>query len=109
MPFQAEPSDTPPADPDYFPIQVGDTWDIIKGVNGGTITGTFDSVSVVDTLLDLTPTQTFQVLYTSPTLVQLRLDRFGTRLRAVQYGAGTRTRGSWRSWLWRPAAKFLRK
>jgi hypothetical protein len=72
-PFQAEPSDTPPPDPDYYPLHAGDTWDIIKGVSGGTITGTFDSVSVVDALLDLSPTQYFEVLYASPTLVQLRL------------------------------------
>ncbi len=71
--FQTEPSDTPPADPDYFPLTVGDTWDIIRGVNGGTITGVFNSVMVIDTLNDLSPTQSFQVLYTSPTLVQLRL------------------------------------
>ena len=41
VPFQAEASDTTPADPDYYPPVVGDTWDIIKGVSGGTITGTF--------------------------------------------------------------------
>jgi hypothetical protein len=73
IPFQVEPSGTPPADPDYFPIAVGDTWDLISGVNGGTITGTFDTVRVIDTLNDLSATQTFEVLYTSPTLVQLRL------------------------------------
>jgi len=129
VPFNEFTVGTAPADPDYFPISVGDTWDIIKavgsplpadfdGMNGvnsadlaiwqgaygvndagdadgdgdsdgkdfliwqrqfgmastsGTITGTFDTVTVVDTLFDLSPTQTFQVLYTSPTLVQLRL------------------------------------
>jgi hypothetical protein len=73
VPFQAEASDTTPPIPDYFPPTVGDTWDIIKGVNGGSITGVFSSVAVVDTLGDLSPTETFQVLYTSPTLVQLRL------------------------------------
>jgi hypothetical protein len=120
---------TAPPDPDYFPINVGDTWDIIKaigsplpadfdGMNGvnaadlaiwqnaygvsdagdadgdgdsdgrdflvwqqqvgmastmGTISGTFDKVTIVDNLFDLSPTQSFQVLYTSPTLVQLKL------------------------------------
>jgi hypothetical protein len=84
VPFQAEASDTPPADPDYFPPTVGDTWDIIKAINGGSITGTFDTVQVIDTLNDLTPTQTFQVLYTSPTLVQLRLvDTAGSGLAAT--------------------------
>jgi hypothetical protein len=73
VPFQAEASDTTPPDPDYFPPVVGDTWDIIKGVSGGTIAGTFSGITVIDTLHDLTATQTFQVLYTSPTLVQLRL------------------------------------
>ncbi len=71
--FQAENTDVPPAKPDYFPLMVGDTWDIIRGVDGGSITGTFDTVTVIDTLNDLSATQTFQVLYTSPTLVQLRL------------------------------------
>ena len=129
VPFNEFTSGTAPPDPDYFPIQVGDTWDIITavsssleadfdGLNGvnaadlaiwqssygvnaagdadgdgdtdgkdfliwqsqfgmtssmGSITGMFDKVTVVDTLLDLSPTQTFVVLYTSPTLVQLRL------------------------------------
>ena len=73
VPFQVEPSGTPPADPDYFPINIGDTWDIIKGINGGTITGAFDTVRVIDTLNDLSATQTFEVLYPSSTLVQIRL------------------------------------
>ena len=107
VPFQAEPSDTPPADPDYFPIHVGDTWDIIKGVNGGTIAGTFDSVSVVDTLLDLSPTQTFQVLYTSPSLVQLKLVDSGL-------GSGGSTVPEPSAWLlalmaFAAVAKILRK
>lgn len=39
----------------------------------GTITGSFDTIIVVDTLGDLSPTQTFQVNYVSSTLVQLEL------------------------------------
>lgn len=71
--FQVVSSGTPPADPDYFPLVVGDTWDIITGVDGGTIAGMFDSITVIDTLGDLSATQTFELLYTSSTLVQLRL------------------------------------
>jgi hypothetical protein len=82
--FQAEAGQATPADPDYFPLVVGDTWDLIRGVSGGSITGTFDSITVIDTLNDLTPTQTFQVLYSSPTLVQVRLiDTAATSAAAV--------------------------
>lgn len=73
VPFQVEPSSTPPGDPDYFPLNIGDTWDLIRAVDGGSITGMFDTLTVIDTLNDLAATQTFEVLYTSPTLVQLRL------------------------------------
>ena len=129
VPFTQFASGTPPPDPDYFPLTVGDTWDIITtvssslaadfdGMNGvnaadlaiweaafgvsdagdadgdgdsdgadfliwqrqlgqtsgaGTITGMFDSITVVDTLGDLTATQTFRVNYIDSSRVQLEL------------------------------------